>query len=348
MPEFDKEKIAGYLEEKLEAAGLEITSFWQNLEGWSMVTYGLGLSYEKDGKKIQRDIIIRREPVAGLLEPYDVSIEFRVISALGKTDVAVPGTLWHEPDPSVLGKPFYVMDKVEGKVHFWQMRFDPEWRLIPDDEERRTLGEDFVANIAAIHNADWKGLGLEFLGDPGKGKGSAEKILDYWEDVIERAGFRDKPVVAYAANWLRDNVPDWDRPGLVHADYRTGNYIARDGRIAAVLDWEMVHLGDPMEDISYIIGTAWRSPRPYLWVSHLMPKEEFFERYEEKSKIKIDADRIKYYHVLNNFKAVGIAGTAANAFRTKPNPDLKPGVFGVTLVVQFFNLIRALDKYLSK
>lgn len=341
----DQAKFEPYLAAKLGATELRLQTIWQNLEGWSMETYSLGLVYRRDGREIQQDLIIRKEPVAGLLEPYDASIEYRVLAALGHTGVAVPKTFWFEPDPAVLGLPFYVMQKVEGTVHFWSFNFDPNWQLVPDPVERESLANDFVQNIAAIHNADWKALGLDFLGDPGPGQGSAKQRVDYWEEVIAKAGFRKKPVVTYAVNWLRDNLPINDRVTLVHGDYRTGNYIARDQRIAAILDWEMVHLGDPMEDISYIIGTPWRSPRPQLLVSHLLPQEEFFRRYEEKSGIKIDREKLKFYHVLNNFKAIGIAGTAANAFRAKALPDLKPGVFGQTLYAQYFNMIRAMNKY---
>lgn len=342
-----QEKLISYLAEKLGAESLVVKSFWQNLEGWSMETFSLEVSYLKDGQRLERGLIIRKEPSAGLLEPYDASIEYRVLTALKKTGVAVPETYWWEPDPEVLGLPFYVMEKVEGIVHFWSMTFDPEWKLIPDDRERASLAEDFIQNLALIHRADWKSLGLEFLGDPGPGQGSARLQVERWQEAIARAGFGRKPVVVYATSWLLDHLPDNDRVTIVHGDYRTGNYIAENGRIKAVLDWEMVHLGDPMEDISYIIGTAWRSPRPHLWVSHLLPREEFFERYEQASGIRIDKNKLKFYHLLNNYKAIGIAGSAASAFKRRTGQDLKAGVFGMTLPVQFYNLLRAFNKYLD-
>ncbi len=343
----DTARLEKYLADRLGARDLKITSVWKNLEGWSMETFSLGLSYSRDGEHIERDIIIRKEPVSGLLEPYDASIEYRVLTALRDTGIAVPETYWYEPDPEVLGLPFYAMEKVDGEVHFFRVTTDPNFRLVPDDDERLSLAEDFVKNIAGIHKADWRALGLEFLGDPGPGKGSALRQVEYWADVIDRAGFGKKPVVTYTARWLRDNLVENDNVTIVHGDYRTGNYIAREGRIKAVLDWEMVHLGDPIEDISYIIGTPWRSPRPNLWVSHLLPQDEFFSRYEEASGIKIDREKLRFYHVLNNFKAIGIAGTAANAFRTKHSPDLRVGVFGMTLYIQFFNMIRTFNKYLG-
>ncbi len=348
MSGLDSAEFRKYLAERLKAEDVEIRSVWQNLEGWSMETFSLNLSCIKDGRRVEREVVLRREPVAGLLDPYDVSIEYRVITAIKKAGVAVPETYWYEPDPSVFERPFYAMEKVRGGVHFWKMSFDPNWQLIPDETERQGLAADFIANIAAIHKADWRALGLDFLGDPGPGQGSARLQVDRWEEAITRAGFLKKPAVNYAAHWLRDNLPDNDRVVLVHGDYRTGNYVHQNGRIKAVLDWEMVHLGDPMDDVSYIIGTAWRSPRPHLWISHLMPQDEFFERYQQESGIKVDRDRLKFYHVLINFKAIGIAGNAANAFRQKPAADLKTGVFGITLYVQYFNLIRALNKYLDK
>ncbi|HUT56092.1 MAG TPA: phosphotransferase family protein [bacterium] len=348
MPELDSPEFGKYLAARLKAEDLEIRSVWQNLEGWSMETFSLDLSYLKDGRRVEHEVILRREPVAGLLDPYDVSIEYRVITAIKKAGVAVPETYWYEPDPAVFERPFYAMEKVKGGVHFWKMSFDPEWQLIPDERERKGLAADFIANIAAIHKADWRALGLDFLGDPGPGQGSARQQVERWEEVIAKAGFLKKPVVNYAAHWLRDNLPDNDHVVVVHGDYRTGNYVHQDGRIKAVLDWEMVHLGDPMDDVSYIIGTAWRSPRPHLWISHLMPREEFYERYQDATGIKIDKERLKFYHILINFKAVGIAGNAANAFRSKPTTDLKTGVFGITLYIQYHNLIRALSKYLDR
>jgi len=348
MREFDQPEFKQYLAEKLGGRDLEVKSVWRNLEGWSMETFSLGVSFQKNGETVEQDIILRREPVAGLLDPYDVSIEYRVISAMEKAGVAVPKTLWYEPDPAVFERPFYAMEKVAGDVHFWKMSLDPNFMLIEDDEERKTLGADFIDNIAKIHHADWKSLGLDFLGVPGPGTGSAAAQVDHWEEIIDRAGFLKKPVVNYAAHWLKDNLPSFDDIVVVHGDYRTGNYIYKDGRIEAVLDWEMTHLGDPMDDVSYIIATAWRSPRPRLWVSHLMPLEEFFERYQDAAGFKIDKERLKWYHVLINFKSVGIVATAANAFRSKPDLDLKTGVFGSTLAVQYFNLIRTLNKYLDK
>ena len=156
MTRLDASRLEPYLSEKLGAEALSITRVWKNLEGWSMETYSLGLSYRKDGRPVEQDIILRKAPETGLMDDnYDVSIEYRVLTAFSRTDVAVPKTYWYEPDPDILGQPFYAMERVEGSIPYPPpVSFDPDFRLIPDDEERRSLAEDFVRNLALIHTAD--------------------------------------------------------------------------------------------------------------------------------------------------------------------------------------------------
>ncbi len=342
MTEADFQKIAPYLAEKLGAEDLRITRLWKNLEGWSMETYSLGLSYRRGGEPVEQEIIVRKAPELGLMDQnYDVSIEYRVLTALGRTQVAVPKTYWLEQNPEILGRPFYVMEKVEGWIPFPPpMSYDPQFRLIADDAERASLAEDFVLNLARIHTADWRALGLDFLGVPGPGTGAARMQVEFWEDRIARSGFRDKAAVAYAANWLKANLVETDRICLVHGDYRSGNYIARNGRIAAVLDWELVHLGDPLFDIAYCLN-VWRSAPPDNWISHLLPEEEFLDRYQDASGIRIDRQKLDFFHVLHKFKAVGIASTAAGAWR-RQNLDLRVGVFAMMQYVSHFDLLSEL------
>ena len=110
----DHPGLISYLAEKLGGDDLTIKDVWQNTEGWSMETFSLSLAYRKGGARVEQEIILRRQPVSGLLEPYDVSTEYRVLSALRDAGVAIPETYWYEPDPAVFDRPFYAMEKVEG------------------------------------------------------------------------------------------------------------------------------------------------------------------------------------------------------------------------------------------
>ena len=342
----DNHELVSYLAKKLGGTHLSITSEWQNTEGWSMETFSLGVKYTKDGKTVDQEIIMRRQPVSGLLEPYDVSTEYRIVDALQTSAVIVPETFWFESDPAVFERPFYTMAKVAGDVHFVNQNPDPDYRLIADDEERASLATDFICNLAHIHNSDWQQLGLGFLGDPGSGKNSALAQVKYWSDVIERAGIRSKPLLTLAINWLVNNAPETEQVRLVHGDYRTGNFIYKDSRITSILDWEMTHLGDPHEDIVYVLGALWRSAQPTNWVCHLLPEDEFLSRYEQQSGIEVESDKLKYFQVLLDLKGIGIMATAANSFAQGKTADLKPPAFGSILDLAYAGLAQHLNQSL--
>jgi len=346
MTFFCRDKLKAYLSKKLDAEELSIGSTTRRIEGWSMETFSLGVSYFKDGKRIEKDLIIRMEPRSGLLEPYDALMEYKVLYQLHRAGLRVPEPYWYEPDPAVLGAPFYAMERVLGKVHQWSVfraALDSSFRLIPDDEERLKLAQDFVDNIAMIHILDWQAWGLNFLKNPGPGTQSALSQVELWESVIERTGARNKPVVAYATNWLKDHLVENDQVRLLHGDYRPGNFVIREKRIVAILDWEMAHLGDPIEDVSYILGSPWRSAWPRKWVCHLLPEEDFFSLYEEKSGIRIDRDKLKFYNVLAEYKLMAVGFSAARIFSTQDNPDLRTGVIGTNPYVALFNIMRAIN-----
>ncbi len=337
--------FSSYLAEKLGANELCITGEWQNIQGWSMETFSLDLKYFKDGKPVEQEIVLRREPIGGLLEPYDVSVEYKVLSALQDTDITIPKTYWYEPDPTVFERPFYAMEKVEGEVITIPARAQED--VFNDEAQRAGLADDFMSNIIALHTCDWKSRGLDFLGVPCPGKGSALAQVEYWENVIDRAGYRNHPLVALSTNWLKEHAPENETVVIVHGDYRTGNYISEGDRIKAILDWEMVHLGDPLEDLAYIFISVFRSPPPYNRISHLISEEEFIKRYEAGTGITVDREKLRYYDVLIGYKATGIASTAAYSFATKVNPDIRPGVFGQTIDKYLALLAQALNVQLG-
>ncbi len=343
----DNHQLIAYLARKLGGTDLRITKEWQNMEGWSMETFSLDVEYKKDGATVEQALILRRQPVSGLLEPYDVSTEYRILKALQASKVIVPVAFWYEGDSAVFERPFYIMQKVEGDVHVLEQDPGADFRLVPDDEERVSLANDFIDSLVHIHECDWKALGLGFLGEPGSGKSAALQQVDYWADVIERAGVRSKPLVTLAINWLRENAPETEQVRLIHGDYRIGNFIHQNQHITSILDWEMAHLGDRHEDIAFVLGPLWRSNAPANWVCHLLPEDEFLEKYEQKSGLKVDREKLKYFDLLLSLKAVGIMSTAANSFAQNKTPDLKPAAFGSILDLAYAGLAQHLNERLS-
>jgi aminoglycoside phosphotransferase (APT) family kinase protein len=180
-----------------------------------------------------------------LATAHDMVREHRVISALGPTDVPVPRTLHLCTDESVLGAPFYVMERVDG-IHVVH-EFPPGYADEP--ARRRAIGEGLVDVLADLHTVDVDAVGLSDFGRP---EGFVARQVRRWTKQWDATRDRDRPGLDALAARLAETVPDAQRSSIVHGDYRLDNCLLdpeTPGRIKAVLDWEMSTLGDPLTDI---------------------------------------------------------------------------------------------------
>src|SRR5690606_21853689 len=147
--------------------------------------------------------------------------------------------------------PFYVMERLPGEVPIPAP--GPRGEGPFDAAERAALAPQAMEALAALHAVDWRARGLDFLGVPAKG--AAAREVERWAERLGRSGLPLEPVVAEALGWLRANAPADGGLVLLHGDYRLGNWLVeRAGaatRLTGILDWEMVHLGDPVEDLAW-------------------------------------------------------------------------------------------------
>ncbi len=222
-------------------------SFEQIAGGHSNLTY-------RCQDEAGRAFVLRRPPLGEVLATaHDMGREYRVISAVGRTEVPVPRTLAHCDDASVNGAPFYVMTFVEGAVlHDDQAAVT----AFPDSAGRRALGLHSADVLATLHLADVDAIGLS---DLGRRENYVERQLSRWKKQWDAHHQREIADMDHAFEILVSKVPTQRHSGVVHGDYRLGNMIATpEGRIAAVLDWELCTLGDPLADLGYLLNT-WSS-----------------------------------------------------------------------------------------
>jgi aminoglycoside phosphotransferase (APT) family kinase protein len=298
---------------------VRVTRLERSTEGFSQETF----VFEVETPTGHHGFVAKREPVAGLLEPYDLEPEFRVLHALSDDPLPSPRTPWFERDPAVLERPFYVMERLPGDVPIPASR--PDGTPPFEDADRAVLGPEVVDALAALHAIDWRALRLGFLGAPRSGRQGAERELARWETRIERSGLPIHPVLAEALGWLRRHAPVSDEVTLVHGDYRLGNFLVADGHLSGILDWEMVHLGDPLEDVAWCASPLWRASTP--WASGLLPPDEFAARYAAASRRTVDPDRLRFYDVLALVKMSAIMLTGIQAFRDGRTSDLRMAIF---------------------
>lgn len=198
--------------------------------------------------------VLRRPPLGHVLESaHDMGREHRIISAVGQTDVPVPRTLGLCTDPYVNGAPFYVMSYVDGEVIDGPHKVN----LLPV-ELRRAASEHLIDVLADLHAVDVDAVGL---GDLARKDGYIERQLRRWTKQWANSHTRELPAIDEVAERLAARLPTQQGVAVAHGDYRFGNCLTDvgTGRIAAVLDWELCTLGDPLADVGYL-GVYWTDP----------------------------------------------------------------------------------------
>ena len=198
----------------------------------------------------ERAWVLRRPPLAHVLPTaHDMAREHRVLGALGPTAIPVPAVVGLCDDPGVVGAPFYVMERVEGHV----VRDALPTAYDDTPETRRRIGDALVVTLAALHAVVPADVGLADFGRP---TGYLERQVERWWRQWELSRTRDLPAMEELRGRLAAGLPLQGPPGIVHGDYRLDNLLlAPDdpGRVAAILDWEMSTVGDPLADLGLLL-----------------------------------------------------------------------------------------------
>jgi aminoglycoside phosphotransferase (APT) family kinase protein len=303
----DEEALAGYLGERLPGSG-ELT-VERHRAGHSNETFFIAWS--------GRDYVLRRPPLGAFLpSAHDVGREYRVLSALKDSPVRTPRTFLMCADESVIGAPFYLMERIHGVV----IRDE-----LPDaytEEHRRAIGEELIDTLVEMHRVDLDDTGLRDFGKP---SGYLERQLRRWTGQMELTlpHTRPLPDLEKAGEWLRSNLPESQQTTLVHGDYKLDNVSFTPeppARLLAIYDWEMSTLGDPLADLGWMIS-FWREPGDpggdvFATTSRVTEKpgfasrDELIERYARATGVAVEG--LDWYHVLAIWKlAILLEGSYA-------------------------------------
>jgi aminoglycoside phosphotransferase (APT) family kinase protein len=227
--------------------------------GFSSDTLLFDLVYSRDGEEHREGLVARLEPEEYVMFPYyDVGLQAKVLQRLESTDVPVPRVRWVESDRAVLGVPFYVMTRVEGRIPTDNPPMHDEGWIAEDtsEEERSALWWSGLEAMCRVHRLDWKALGFEFLAEPRRGATPLDQQLDYWREYF-RWGMEASrhPDIARALDYLEANKPTQEPIALCWGDSRLANQIFDGVDCVAVLDWEMARLGDPVQDLAWWLAS---------------------------------------------------------------------------------------------
>jgi aminoglycoside phosphotransferase (APT) family kinase protein len=339
---FDTESVRARLAAFIAAQGLAevaVGPLRRYTVGFSWVTYGFHASWRERGETVERDLILRVGPPNGIFGPYKASPEFLTLRALAQSGVPVPGVYWYSDEADALGAPFFVCDLVPGEAPIpWTRDGGPAF----DDATRAQLGRQFAAALAALHNFEWRDTpvaGIDGETDPGA---TARAQLDLWQGLLRQWTQHLVPMLEWAAMWLRENAPVAPRISIVHGDFRIGNFLVADGRITAILDWELVRLGDPIEDLGWICLQAWRGRSPYM--CHLLSRDELSERYAALTGIEPSIAALRYWEVFGTYKLAVMHYGATHCFEKRGFNDLRMAGMGLQIPRMLLQLEQAVER----
>ena len=275
--ELDQVRLHEYLQELFPDSGgpLVVEQFPC---GFSNLTYRLRLG--------ERELVLRRPPFGNVVKTaHDMGREYRVLAYLCEVYRLAPRPYAYCADASILGAPFYVMERRHGII----LRDTVPDGLWMDAETMRQLSRALIDNLARLHLLDYQAAGL---GDVGEPEGYVTRQVKGWTERYRKAQTDDIPAMHDVAGWLAENMPAASAASLIHNDYKYDNLVLDAGdvtRIIAVLDWEMATVGDPLMDLGTTLG-YWVEPTdpegmramafgPTMLAGN-MTRQELVERYQ--------------------------------------------------------------------
>jgi aminoglycoside phosphotransferase (APT) family kinase protein len=302
VPALDTARLDPYLRERFPEVRGALTCE-QAVGGMSNPTFFLGSG--------DWSAVLRKQPATSLSRSaHSIDREFRVMSALHGSEVPVPKPLLYCDDASIVGTPFYLMERLHGRVFF-------EYATPTlDAASRRAIYDSMCRTMAAVHRFDWLAAGLGDFGRPGN---YFERQIKRWSEQWESLRSTDNPYVDPLIRWLRERVPASDQTAVCHGDFRLANLMfhSTEPRVIGVLDWELSTVGHPLADVAFNVQ-AWRMTpdenggiRGLDWTQLGVPSEQdYLDAYYRYSG---SSERLTPFHMaFAMFRAaVGSAGIAA-------------------------------------
>ena len=297
MDEALLKKLEQYVSRRVGGA-THITLLQRLSGGACQENYLVELDVDAGPESGHHDLVLRTDRGGALLNSLSRADEFVVAGAAHAAGVCTPQPRWLEKDASILGSPFYLMQKIEGRAH---------GRYVVKDKELRTYREqmpaDIAENLAAIHSiVPGKDPALDSVLGAGPEAGSTAPALNgiaLLRRGLDQLG-EPHPALELGLNWLKTKAPVTDHPVLVHGDFRTGNFMVSPAGLHGIVDWEFAHWGDRHEDLSWLCLRDWRFGKNNLPVGGFAGRDEFYAAYSNAAGRAVDPSAVRYWEIFGN------------------------------------------------
>ncbi len=313
------EALATYLAGKW-AEPVAITALKRFHGGASRQTFRFDATGTRSGR--HEALVLRRDPVSSLIETARAA-EYAALTAFATSAVPVPEPLWLETSADGFGAPGFLMREIAGGAAAGLLT--PE----PYGDHAAVLGEALFAALGAIHRTPPAAAGLA----PVAAETAALERLAHWRRTFDADRLRPEPVIEAGFRWLeRHPPPPAQRVSVVHGDFRSGNFLFAGDRLLAILDWEMVHAGDPLEDLAWVMDPLWShfSGRP----AALLDRDATIAVWEAASGLVANPQALRWWQIFAQVMGATIWVSSAREIADGRSHDPVLG-FAATLPYRF-------------
>lgn len=309
-PERLASSIGRLIEQSLrEADEVEVGALQPLFGGNARKAWSFELRYRIGGRP-ERLACVMLCQVDGRQVESDIAQEFSVLYQLGGKGLRVPRALAVDASGTTVGAPSIVLERLPGKASA------ADFLNAPDVARARRLTEDLAVVAAELHGTPCPTAAFDPALKSPTPRDLAAHQVKHWATTFEDQRMEPLPIMASLFTWLRDHLPEPRRISLVHGDLRPGNFLFEGERVEGLLDWEMAHAGDPLEDIAWIYRPLW-SPERFVAL------RDFVALYGRLAGFEVAWADVLYYRVFSELKFATISLTAARAFSRGATRNLR-------------------------
>jgi len=327
--------VAGWLVGALGATQVQVLA-WRQLSGGAIQENWAFQARLRGGPYAGTlEAVLRTDAPTGVAASHGRLAEYAILDAAHKAGVKVPEPLAVCADPGVIGKPFYVMRRLEGTALGHILVNDAKWT-----GDRAELVASLGSELAKLHKIRPPQAALGFLGEPPASPAlAAVAAYRTWLDGYRTA----RPALELALRWLEVNAPATDAVVLCHRDFRTGNFMADEAGLAGILDWEFAGWGDRHEDIGWFCAKCWRFGQISREAGGVGARDDFLRGYAGAGGDALDSAKLRYWEIMAHARWAVIALQQNERFVAGGEASLDLALTGRRIAELEYELLAAID-----
>jgi aminoglycoside phosphotransferase (APT) family kinase protein len=289
------ERLENFIRQQPSFEKARVTNLCKMPGGASKETWAFDLFHIQDREEKVIPMVLRIERSSPLPVSLDLKKEFYLLREVHAAGIQVPRPYWLGNED--LGNPFYIVERIEGETLVRRLHREGRY-----EKARKAIPEQLGQILARIHRISLEDYNFDFLPWRSRTDSPALSELLFYERLLEKFSPDPHPALELVIRWLKQHLPPSRDKVLLHGDYRLGNIVFTEQGVQTILDWELAHIGDPLEDVGYISVQAWRFGQDSKPIGGIGLREDFYQAYEQAGGFPLDPESLYYWEIFGNLK----------------------------------------------